>query len=455
MTAPTPVQAPPRGRGSSLLGALAWFCASYGLAIVGYLATNAVVSRWLGVEQYGYFVIAVTVSTGIGQFGLLGAHRAGLRDAAVLGPRDQDLLCQLRASAAAALLVTVPITTVVSAVVLYVQVDLDDHRERVLLALVFGGLVYFSGLQKLWANYLRGLGEIRVASLLEGRSGGALVALAQSAFLVAAWALIPDSTLTGALFAATLGFAVPILYVGARVRRRWRHLRRTTNLFVSLRDSVRASWRFAVNQLATYIGGAVEIWIAGLVLIAADASLFSAAQRTALLLAIPLSSVQVVFAPVCARLLEAGETERLERIVRTGAFLAAACAMVLWVPTLVAPQEVLSLVFGAPFSAAALALFVLSLGSAANVFAGLSGIVLTMSRNEGVAAAVQAVTVVLRIGLGVLCAWQWGIVGLAVSSAALSTLMYVVMWWQARSLLGVRTHVTFRPDFSVIRSTRG
>jgi hypothetical protein len=68
---------------------------------------------------------------------------------------------------------------------------------------------------------------------------------------------------------------------------------------------------------------------------------------------------------------------------------------------------------------------------------------------------VQTVTVVLRVVIGSLAAYQWGLIGIAVSSATLSTLMYAVMWWQARSLLGVRTHATLRPDWQSLRSTSG
>jgi O-antigen/teichoic acid export membrane protein len=368
-------------------------------------------------------------------------------------PGDDTALQGLRGGAAAAILITVPLVAVISAVVLFFVVQGEDVGTRLLMAAAFAALVYFSGMQKLWANYLRGLGDIRLASLLEGRSGGALVAAVQAILLSLIWWLLPQSGMSGALLAVTAGFAVPMMYVGARVRRRWKHLPRKNHIFKQLGVSLRRNWRFAVNQLATYVGGTVEIWLAGLLLVAADASLFSAAQRLALLLSIPIASMQVVFAPISARLLDSGETVRLEKILRTGATLAAGFALILWLPTLIAPERVLTLVYGGAFAGGAASLLILSIGNAANVFAGLSGIVLTMSRNEGTAATVQAVTVVLRVVFGSLAAYQWGLVGLATSSAVLSTLMYAVMWWQARSLLGVRTHATIKPDWKSIRST--
>lgn len=453
---PTPPDGATSRAHSSLLGALTWFVASYGFAVLGYLAVNAIASRWLGVSEFGYFVIATTVSTGIGQFALLGVHRAGLRDAAAMGGRAEDeVLLELRSGARGAAGVSVPVASLLAGAVLFLVVDTEPVGERVLLALVFAGLVYLSGLQKLWANYLRGLGAVRLSSLLEGRSGGALVALAQALFLLLGWQLLDGTGLAGALLAAGLGFFLPVVGLGLVVQRRWRHLPPRGHVLGDLGRSARRNWRFAVNQAATYLGGTVEIWMAGVLLGAADTSLFSAAQRVALLIAIPLVSLQVVFAPVCARLLARGETAELERVLRTGATLAALGAAVLWIPTLVAPGQVLHLVYGEQFAAGALVLLVLSVGNAANVLSGLSGIALTMSHREGTAALITTATLTARVVLGTIAALVWGLWGLAITSAVITTVHYGLMWWQARRLIGVQTHVTLRPQLSLLRSTRG
>ncbi len=451
-----PGRSRPRRRASAI-GALGWFAASYGFAILGSLGVNAIASRWLGVAGFGYFVVATTVSVGLGQLALLGVHRAGLRDAATMGAgADPDtVLRDLRSAARGAIVVSLPAFSLVAAAVLYVVVDQVAGADRLVLATVFGLLVYLAGLQKLWASYLRGMGVVRLAGLLEGRSGGALVVLGQAAALVVAWWLLEPTGLTGALAAVCLGYLVPVLLLGGVVQRRWRHLERGVGALTALAGAVRRSWRFAVNQFASYLGGIVEIWMAGLLLSALDTSLFSSAQRLALLIVVPLIALQVVFAPICARLLHQGETRKLERVLRSGATLAAAGTLVLWVPTLVVPGLVLTVVFGAPFAAASTVLVVLSLGNLVNVLTGLSGAALTMSHREGAAATIQVTTLLLRIGVGTAAALVWGLMGLAVSSAALSTLSYGVMWWRARTLVGVSTHVTLRPDLRLLRSTRG
>jgi O-antigen/teichoic acid export membrane protein len=367
---------------------------------------------------------------------------------------DESRLRQLRAGARGARVVTLPAGGVLSAAVYY-AVSGGDLTHRLVAAVGFGLLVHLSGLQKLWANYLRGLGEVRLASLLEGRSGGGVVGVVQAVLMVLAWKLFPETGLTGAIVALVIGYAVPVGYAGHRATRHWRHLPPDGHLWRDLTGSVRRSWRFAINQLSTYLGGNVELWIASAILVDTQASLFSAAQRLALMLAIPLTSVQVVFAPVAARMLVTGETARLQRVLRTGGTFAAVTSGVLLLPMLLIPGPVLGLVFGHRFEAAATVLFLLSIGNTSNVLSGLCGTALTMSHREGVVAGVQATGVALRIVLGAAAAYVFGLNGLAVTATVITVATYTSMWLAARRLLSLWTHPTLRPSLGALRRTSG
>lgn len=441
------------GRRASVFSALVWFGISYGVAIVGYLVGNAVASRWLGLADYGYFVVALTTSTVVGQLGLLGAHRGGLRDAARLEPGDDEALGVLRRGARAAALVSLPAAALVSGLVLFLASGTDS--DAAVLAAGFTLLAVLGGLQKLWASYLRGFGQVRLASLLEGRSGGALVSCLQAGTLALAWWLVPGSGLAGAVLALAAGYAPPVLGAGVLVSRRWAGLPRSGSTVGAVREMVGRNWRFAVNQVAVYLAGTIEIWIAAAVLVSADASHYSAAQRLALVLAIAPTSLQVVFAPVASRMLAAGDLRRLEAVLRTGASVSAVVTLALLVPMLVVPGDLLALLFGEPFRGAAPILFLLSAAFVANVFSGQCGTALTMSHQEGAVAAVQSVSVALRVTAGTAAALLTGVLGLAVVSSVISIGVYLTMWWLARRRLGLRTHPTLRPQLGLLRRTSG
>lgn len=208
--------------------------------------------------------------------------------------------------------------------------------------------------------------------------------------------------------------------------------------------------------MATYLNVSTEIWIAAVLLSSVDASLYSAGQRLALLLVLPLTALQVVFAPAIARMaVNTAEARSLEPLLRTGASVATVLCVALSLPMLVAPTFVLDLVYGPGFSDAAPILLLLGIGFFGNVATGLAGTSLSMLGLEGIAAKVQWSGALLRPALGVPAALLWGVMGLAVSAMAVSIFVFTAMWLRAHHHLGVFTHATLRPQLALLRQTPG
>ena len=440
---------------STLQGALGWFVASYGVAIAGYLALNALASRFLGRSEFGYFVVVITVTSVIGQFALLGVHRAGLREAARIDADAHDQLAGLRLGVRAVSLVSLPAFGLVSGVVTWVLLHGQPSGERWSVSVWVAALVVLSGHQKLWANYLRGFGQVKFASMLEGRSGGALSAVLQSAFVAVVWIFFPDLGLSGALAACALGYLLPVAAAYAQVTRHWRHATATPSLWRDLRVVVGRDWRFASGQFASYLNANLELWMAGLLLTAVDTSLFSASQRLSLLLVTPLTSLQVVFSPAIARTYADDDPRRLEALVRTGATLAAIPMGLVCLPLLIAPGPILDLVFGSGYGAGASVLVLITVGSIVNVITGLCGATLSMTHREGIVATVQWVGLAVRLVLGVAAALALGIDGLAASAGLVTAGVYLALWVITKRRVGVLTHLTLRPKLSILRNTAG
>ncbi|WP_432476756.1 lipopolysaccharide biosynthesis protein [Nocardioides sp. GXQ0305] len=437
---------------------MVWFAASYAGAVLGFLGVNAAAGRWLGPDDFGFFIGTLAAAGLLSQLGLVGSHRSGLREVARLRDVDDpEAMAVLRNGVRAVSLTTLPLAALAGAAGVWFAADDAGTPTRVALAVALLLLVVLGGQQQLWANYVRGLGHVRFASMLEGRSGGALVAGLQAACVFVAWWAAPQWGLAGALLAVAVGFVVPVVSARAVVRRRWRGLSGPEpRLWRDLRLTVRRDWRFLSAQVATFLNLSTEIWIAGLLLTPVDTSMFSAGQRLALLLVLPLTALQVVLAPVVARAAAAHlDDNSLERLLRTGATVATALSVTLALPLFVAPGPVIELVYGPGFSAAVPVLVLVSLGSLGNVATGMAGTTLSMLGREDVAAKVQWQGAVLRWVVGVPAALTFGLPGLTVSALIVSAFVFTVMWWRTRRAVGVATHVTLRPELSLLRRTPG
>ncbi len=442
----------------SIGGALGWFVASYGVALIGYLVVNAIAGRFLGPGLFGYFVLALTTAAVVGQLSLVGVHRSGLREAAKLRNRErtQDDIVELQrlvGGARAVTWVSLPVAALVCGCVAAVLAR--DRTQGLQVGVALAVMVWLAGEQILLSQYLRGFGKVRLASLLEGRSGGALVAVLQAAALFAVWRLEPSSGLVGAFSAVSLGYVIPVVVGRWALRDVFREGRASRSLVEDLRQTLRNDWRFASNQLAAYLNSTMELWVASAILASASVSLFGAASRLGMVLLIPMTSLQVVFSPVVARMLASGDDRVLQRVIRSGATMATAISALLWLPMLVVPGLLLSTLFGEGFRSAAAVLVLLTLGILPSVVTGNSGTVLTMSHHEGVMASLQWTTVVVRTVGAVVAGQLWGVTGLGVSSAVASASLGLGSWWLAQARTGVWTHATLHPELRLLRRTQG
>jgi O-antigen/teichoic acid export membrane protein len=437
----------------SLGHSVLWFGGSYGVAIVAYLGLSAVASRLVGEDLFGYFLVVVTATTLLGQLGLAGVHRSGLREAARLGHEDDAKLAELREGVRAVSFVALPLTSVVSFAGAWVM--LAGTPNALLVAGLTAALVLLTGQQKLLANYLRGFGHLQLAGMLEGRSGGALVASAQAALLLVVWVVVPGWGLVGALAAMGVGYAIPVAAGWVVLSRHWQHTQAPARPWAGLRTVLKRDWRFVLSQAGAYCNSTLDLWLAAAFLPAVGASMFGAGQRLAQLLMIPMTSLQVVFSPAISRLAVDSDRHRLQSLLRTGSSLATGAVALLWVPMMVIPAFVLSVVFGSSFSDAAPVLMLLATSYLINALSGLSGVTLSMSHQEGWVAKVHWCGLTVRVVLGIPAALLFGMVGLATTSMLATVTVYGLMWWQARRRVGVSTHATLRPNLRLLGQVAG
>ena len=275
-----------------------WLLAAYGLSLIAYLVLNGAAGRLLGV-RYATFSSIVAAAAVLGQLALFGAHRAGLREVARLDPADRATRRALGRDASAVAFVAVPAVSAASA--LGCLLLLRDEPGAGAVALLTGLLVAMTAWQKLAANYLRGLGRLGVASILDGGSGGATTLAAQALLLCVLLEFETRTSLSGVLWCCALAY-LPALALGGGLMWRAELLVWSRRSHLRLLRVLRRYRVFALIQVVGFASVSIEIWIASLALPQGSAAGFDAAARLALLYGVPLNALQSVASPAISRL---------------------------------------------------------------------------------------------------------------------------------------------------------
>ena len=231
--------------------------------------------------------------------------------------------------------------------------------------------------------------------------------------------------------------------------RYWPKASQPWHLRTHARGVISRDWRFASAQTSGYLHSNLELLVAGVILPSTATSLFGAADRLVVLLAVPLTTLAVVFSPVVARLSSA-DPALTQTLLRTGATLATAVTAFAWVPMLFFPGQLLSIVYGHDYRSAGPALSILTVGYLANVATGLTVTTLSMTGNEGSLASIMWLGLLLRFCLAIPAALLFGVIGLAVTETTASVVTILATWQRSRVLTGLNTHVTLRPNLRLL-----
>lgn len=211
---------------------------------------------------------------------------------------------------------------------------------------------------------------------------------------------------------------------------------------VSVAALAAASWPVLLTDVTTAAYTQIDIWLLGAFADPQSVALYGAAARLALLVPMPLIVVSTVTAPYIASLHSTGRQRELQLLLtRTTSYaaVAAAGAVLLY---LIAGELLLRLIYGEPYARAYPVLVVLALGQLAVVALGPAGLTLTMTGRQKILLTVTlASTAVLVLG-GVVLIPAIGPIGMAVTSAVVTTGASALAAVMAARSAGVRTHAS-------------
>ena len=400
------------------------------IAAISMLGLNLVVSRLLGAAQAGTFLLAltlVTVSSVIARFGLdllvvrlTAAHTARLEHCQV---------CQLlRTVSALVVVLSLSLGGFLAIHAGWISTAVFSNDALAFPLFVMACCLPLVALYGIQAHLLQGLKRI-------GESLFVLSVLMPLSFVVLSVVTQPKDANAAALvfFVAVL---VTVSYSTARAWSRYFCAGDTASSFPysahPLLESALPLWIVAVATQAVAWGGLV---ILGATSTSENVAIFAAVERVAILIGFSLIAVNSIAAPKFSAMFHLGEMAKLKSTVRRSNVLVLASALPLFLVIVIAPERILQQ-FGDSFDSGATALRILAVGQLINVATGSVGFLLAMTGHERDLRNNVLIAAFVSLGLAIPLAGEFGINGVAVSTALGVAILNLLSVWRVRVRFG-------------------
>ena len=314
-------------------------------------------------------------------------------------------------------------------------------------------LILLMAWQQFSAESLRGLHELRWASLLSGGTFGGPLPVLLFLGLLACVAIQVQPTITTTLACQIAGSGVSLLVsifcLRATVRSIYQNdafsSAATPSPPLRLESLLRVSLPMSVFHFFIMVMQTADIWIAARYVSLEEVAVYGVARRYLVLLNVPTQlAVNTVISSI-PDLYTRGHLHELQSLLRRSATLTAIATIAASLLCLLAGGWLMGMLSGSFYQRAATALAILSLGQIAVALAGSGGMTLAMTGRQTAAMWICCGSAAILCIIGPLAASRWGIEGIAASAAGAIALQAGMEWLICRRLTGIWTHADFRP----------
>jgi O-antigen/teichoic acid export membrane protein len=427
-----------------LIRSVGWVLLGRAVALPVGLLQAMLLARVLAPADVGAYFLAISLLVPVAIVGQLGLARPMVKLVASALAMDRP------DAARRALAVAIPITLVVGGVL---ALGVADGPGRWLLARLQDGrrldgalpIVALMGLAfaliDVLAETLRGFHDLRaVAAFAEFLVQRLLLVLALAVLWAGGWPVRVDQVLMLALLAALAVLALATWLV----RRHLRALPRRGAPF-GIAEILRHGAPFLLVRLNVWLTAGADLWVLGMFRPPAEVAIYGAASRLVLLAGAPLMVCNAVLAPTVAELHSRGQVERLERVVRAAATMAALPSLLVALTFVLVGDRLLALMFTDAYRAGYPVMVCLVIGQFVNVAFGSCAISLTMTGHQRDVMIAGTLTAGLTIAGFYLVAAPFGGLGVALMVSASLALYNAIVASIARRRLGIRTWASPSP----------
>lgn len=415
---------------STLIGGAGLSLFGLGARAVLLYAHSFLVVRLLGPSGYGIYVLAVAVITILSQVSELGLRRSTVRFVAMYAGQG-DLAC-VRGVVKAAVLFILTVGTLVGTILFAMATPLAGKLlgkpELVSAFRLLAPIVPLLALVNIGIAYTQAFRVVRFKVIVQDLLMPGLELALALTLVILGWST--RGVLAAFVCSVTVGaVAIVILsqrqmpWIGATQATEWR---------------IRPLFRFALPVLLADVllitTARVNVLLIGRLMSTQDVGVFNIALQTTLLGTMFLNSVNLIFAPTIADLVNRGETERLLTLYRESTRWVLMLALPLYVGLALVAHPLMAF-FGPQFAKGATALAIIAAAQIVNVGVGSVGLLILMSGHPEINLANAALNLVLNLGLNWLLIPRYGLVGSAVAYGLMLAIANLVSLTEVHGLL--------------------
>ena len=430
-----------------------WVLFGKSVTVLCTLANEALLTRMLGQEGYGVYVIAFSLVSVAGVVAQLGLHQTAVRFIAESlglsrpGRARETLRLVYRWAAVGGLCVFVLMIAGPGAALVKRVWDAPELAASIGSLAVWSVLISF---QVITSESFRGFKDLRFAALFGGAVTGVLnVALLTLIYL--GWGHTTIAVVIRVIVVAAalnLGIGLLVLYRRYVAKLPVQHGSPSN---AELFDTAAPLWAIVVvNNMLVH----ADRWILGAFLTKADVGIYGAAARLVLLVSQPLILINLLVPPYIAELYAKGETRRLERILRQTAALAGIPAILVLFAFVFFGGPILGTFYPDAYRAGATILAILSISRVVNVLTGSSGITMAMTGHQHVLMRIAVIVSGSSIVVCYFVVQRFGSLGVAIVVSAGSSMVFLLQWLATKKYTGMWTHPSI-PSIEQIKKLFG
>jgi O-antigen/teichoic acid export membrane protein len=391
-------------------------------------AANVLLSRTLGVDAYGEYVIALSWALTLTLPAKAGFDNSALRYSTIY--LEKGDFAAFRGFVQIAALTIAVVSLIIGALIWavggqFVPVDTATRNWAALLVLPLALLIFFSVV-------MRTAGRIVSSQFFEQILRPGLIIVGVAAAFVGGRQLAPAGAMALTVFAASI--ALVAILVGTQ--RTFRHARAHTPRYDEWRQWLAVSVPMLLMGVVQELMNQVDIILLGQMADAKQAALFAASWRLASLVPFALVGLATMGAPLIAAAYERGSLDELHRVSKIVARLSLLFAVISALLLYALGKPLLGL-FGPGFAAADGVLSILLIGGVVNAFTGVVSYYATMTGRERQALVIFAGALALSIVLNVLLIPAFGAVGAAVASSSATAAWNLALLVYVRRTIGI------------------